>query len=142
MTRSLSFAALAGLLSLAAACGGSSDDAETAPAQESAAPAAAEPQAETAPETAMAKPEPGSGADVFAKQCSWCHAPGVDHPGTMQLGATRGQAFAVLQEREDLNADYVKYIVRHGLNAMPPFKPTTITDVELDKLANYLAKAD
>ncbi|PQA87221.1 p-cresol methylhydroxylase [Marinicaulis flavus] len=91
---------------------------------------------------AAPKPEPGSGADIFAKQCSWCHAPGVDHPGTMQLGATRGEDFAVLEEREDLNADYVKYIVRHGLNAMPPFKPTAITDAELDKLANYLAAAD
>ncbi len=67
---------------------------------------------------------------------------GVEHPGTFQLNATRGADYAVLEAREDLTADYVKYIVRNGLNGMPPFKPTVITDSELDELAGYLGKAD
>ena len=83
-----------------------------------------------------------SGADIFANHCSYCHAAGEEHPGTFQLAATRGADFAVLEQREDLSADYVKYIVRHGLNAMPPFKPTVITETELDALAAYLVKAD
>ena len=82
-----------------------------------------------------------TGAEIFAKNCSYCHGPGRDHPGTRQLGDTRGKEFALLEKRTDLHADYVETIVRHGLNAMPPFKPTVITDDELDRLAKYLAKA-
>ena len=81
-----------------------------------------------------------NGAEIFAKNCSYCHGPGSDHPGTRQLGDTRGKEFALLEKRTDLHADYVETIVRHGLNAMPPFKPTVITDDELDRLAKYLAK--
>ena len=82
-----------------------------------------------------------TGAQIFAKNCSYCHGPGSDHPGTRQLGDTRGKEFALLEKRTDLHADYVETIVRHGLNAMPPFKPTVITDSELDTLAKYLGKA-
>jgi mono/diheme cytochrome c family protein len=82
-----------------------------------------------------------TGAEIFAKHCSHCHGPGNDHPGTRQLGDTRGKEFALLEKRTDLHADYIETIVRHGLNAMPPFKPTVITDSELDRLARYLAKA-
>lgn len=150
MTRALSFAALASMTVLLAACGAGDDDAATVITPESAGASsetgAAQPAPDAAPRTDMAaakpKPEPGSGADIFAKQCAWCHSPGVEHPGTMQLGETRGADFAVLEDRTDLNADYVKYIVRNGLNGMPPFKPTIITDAELDKLASYLAAAE
>lgn len=83
-----------------------------------------------------------TGAEVFAKNCSYCHAPGDEHAGTRQLRDTRGDEFAVLQQRTDLQTDYVETIVRHGLNAMPPFKPTAITDDELDRLAKYLAKGN
>jgi mono/diheme cytochrome c family protein len=43
-----------------------------------------------------------------------------------------------LEQRTDLNVDYIKYIVRHGLKTMPGFKPTTLTEPELDALADYL----
>lgn len=117
-----------------AACGGP-DDVAT--------PEAAAPAAAAAPiETAAYEPKPAADTaeGTFARQCAYCHAPGIEHPGTMQLGATRGEDFAVLAEREDLTADYVKYIVRNGLNGMPPFTPTTLSDAELDMLAAYLAK--
>lgn len=81
-----------------------------------------------------------SGNKIFQQQCSYCHAPGLNRPGTLQLTLTRGEEFGVLEEREDLTADYVKYIVRHGLNAMPSFKPSEITHKELDALADYLSK--
>jgi mono/diheme cytochrome c family protein len=127
-----------------AACGGSNEGA--APAAETTAPEAAAPAAsQPAPvQTAAYVPKPpaDTGEGIFARQCAYCHAPGVDHPGTMQLGATRGEDFAVLVEREDLTADYVKYIVRNGLNGMPPFTPTTLTDAELDTVAAYLAKGE
>jgi mono/diheme cytochrome c family protein len=78
------------------------------------------------------------GQAVFTKHCSHCHAPGLDRPGTLQLSVTRGEAYALLEQRTDLNVDYIKYIVRHGLKTMPGFKPTTLTEPELDALADYL----
>lgn len=98
--------------------------------------------ASTAAVTGEAAKRPAmTGAQIFAQHCSHCHGPGDDHPGTRQLRVTRGEDFALLEKRTDLHADYVETIVRHGLNAMPPFKPTVITNSELDVLAKYLAKA-
>ena len=56
------------------------------------------------------------------------------------LSVNRGEAYAVLEERKDLSVDYIKYIVRHGQKTMPPFKPTTLNNDELDALAGYLSK--
>lgn len=81
-----------------------------------------------------------SGKEIFNKHCVHCHAPGYEYPGTLQLSVTRGKDKGVLEERDDLNADYIRYIVRNGLRAMPPFKPTNITNEELKALADYLVE--
>lgn len=152
MSRTLSFAACASLFALAASCGGADDDAARVitPGAEPSENAATQ----TAPEPDTAKPQTAfvagedparpamTGKQIFDAQCSYCHAAGEEHPGTFQLGTTRGADYAVLEAREDLTSDYVKYIVRNGLNGMPTFKPTVITDAELDALARYLGKAD
>ena len=79
------------------------------------------------------------GKRIFDRHCAACHAAGVGTPGTQQLGWTRGKEFAVLEERKDLQADYVRFVVRHGLLEMPPFRPTEIDDAELAQLVDYLA---
>lgn len=79
------------------------------------------------------------GSTVFERHCTHCHAAGMEYPGTHQLTLTRGEAMAVLEERDNLTAAYIKTIVRQGLRAMPPFKPTVISREELDQLANYLS---
>jgi hypothetical protein len=56
----------------------------------------------------------------------------------MQLGVRLGAKSAVLRSRTDLTRDYVKQIVRDGLQMMPAFRPTEITDPELDVLAGYV----
>lgn len=81
------------------------------------------------------------GKQIFDRHCAACHAAGVGTPGTQQLGWTRGKEFAVLEVRKDLQADYVRFVVRHGLLEMPPFRPTEIDDVQLEQLATYLAKS-
>lgn len=78
------------------------------------------------------------GQAIFEKNCSACHAPGMNNPGTQQLTKTRGAENGVLEQRDNLVDVYVETIVRQGLNAMPGFKPTQITDSELDALADYL----
>ena len=80
------------------------------------------------------------GQAIFEKHCSACHAPGMNYPGTHQLTKTRGEENGVLEERDNLVPVYVKTIARNGLNAMPAFKPTQITDQQLEVLAAYLSE--
>jgi mono/diheme cytochrome c family protein len=77
---------------------------------------------------------------VFAQHCAECHADGIGHPGTQRLGWSRGEKFSVLEKRTDLNADYIKLIVRRGLLEMPAFRPSEISDADLVELDSYLAK--
>jgi len=86
--------------------------------------------------------QPVDGKAVFDRNCSHCHAPGMEHPGTLQLAVTRGEALAVLEERSDLTPEYISYIVRHGLRAMPPFVPADISDSQLEALTRYLARRE
>jgi mono/diheme cytochrome c family protein len=84
--------------------------------------------------------EVAAGQRVFERHCAECHAPGIGHPGTQQLGWTRGADRAVLEQRSDLPAAYISVIVRNGLMEMPAFRPTEINDAELRQLAAYLAR--
>ncbi|MFT5133108.1 MAG: mono/diheme cytochrome c family protein [Gammaproteobacteria bacterium] len=91
---------------------------------------------------AQALPAPAArvnGQAIFESNCLPCHAEGPGHPGTMRLALRSGEDKSVLTKRNDLTVDYVKIIVRQGLLEMPPFRPTEITDSELDVLAAYLA---
>jgi (+)-pinoresinol hydroxylase len=83
-----------------------------------------------------------TGKEVFDRNCVQCHAPGMEHPGTRQLGLTRGEDKAVLAERDDLATEYVRYVVRHGLQSMPGFYPSDLTDVQLEALAEYLTHGE
>lgn len=77
---------------------------------------------------------------IYNANCLPCHAEGPGHPGTMRLAIRAGEDKAVLTKRSDLQAEYVKTIVRQGILLMPPFRPAEITDSELDALASYLAR--
>lgn len=79
------------------------------------------------------------GAALYARHCALCHDAGDGHPGTMRLHARAGPGLAVLLERRDLAADYVAQIVRTGLQMMPPFRPTEISDTDVATLADWLA---
>jgi (+)-pinoresinol hydroxylase len=81
------------------------------------------------------------------KACTACHgpdvgpAPGRQLPGTAGLRKRYGTAKpAVLAERTDLDAAYVKLVVRKGLNFMPFFRKTEVSDADLEAIAAYLAR--
>jgi cytochrome c5 len=80
-----------------------------------------------------------TGKAVFDHYCTYCHG-SSDGPGTMQLGRTRGKDQALLAERTNLTADYIEYVVRHGMRSMPPFAPSDLTDAKLKALASFLTK--
>ena len=87
----------------------------------------------------VARGEEVPGKQVFDRYCAECHAPGHGHPGTQRLGWNRGERYAILEQRKDLSADYVRAIVRRGLFEMPPFRPSEISDQDLAQLSTYLA---
>ena len=73
--------------------------------------------------------------DLF---CSGCHNPGEGHAGTMKLALLKGEENSVITERSDLNAEYIRFVVRDGLLEMATFRPTDINDRELDSLIQYI----
>ena len=78
----------------------------------------------------------------YEKYCSSCHAAGPeDRPGATALRAKyNGQLPALLSERTDLVADYVKYVVRNGISIMPRARKTEISNEELDAITAYLTR--
>jgi mono/diheme cytochrome c family protein len=81
-----------------------------------------------------------TGQEVFERHCVHCHGPSGEAPGTAQLARTRGEALALLTERENLPAAYVEAIVRNGLRAMPAFVPSDLTEPQLKALTDFLAR--
>ena len=81
------------------------------------------------------------GQEVYDKWCGFCHDAGPMKAGTIGLQEKyKGAKPAVLLERNDLTPDFVKYVARHGLNYMPRFRKTEISDGELNELADYVAR--
>lgn len=77
------------------------------------------------------------GERLYGRECAFCHA--GNNTGSIMLGRRVDKAVADLHKRTDLNADYVKTVVRNGLVNMPPFSKVEMTDAELDKVATWLA---
>lgn len=87
------------------------------------------------------------GEAVFRKVCAPCHGagPGIDGspllPGTAKLQAKyQGAVPAALENRRDLNAAALRAFVRNGVGAMPRFRPTEVSDADLEALAVWLAR--
>ncbi|HLK70628.1 MAG TPA: cytochrome c, partial [Steroidobacteraceae bacterium] len=88
------------------------------------------------------------GHRAFLEHCDACHgreqigSDGGMQPATASLAiAYQGtRTPATLEDRTDLSATYVKYIVRHGDHGMPFFRKTMVSDVELEAIAAYLSR--
>jgi (+)-pinoresinol hydroxylase len=99
-----------------------------------------------------ADPRQRRGQAVFHERCEACHGeiPGEifgpvflpPMPGTQALQARyRGTKPAALEQRTDLTREFVTVVVRRGLGAMPFFRPTELSDDDLDALVAYLTRA-
>lgn len=132
--------ALAGLLGMAAV---SADPASSADSAWLALP--------TEHDTELSDPLERRGRDVYDQRCASCHGAVPEDvfgppflpamPGTQALRARYGDALpAELDRRTDLSAAYVAAVVRQGLGSMPFFRPTEVSDEDLEALAAYLTR--
>ena len=85
-----------------------------------------------------------NGAALFSHHCGYCHlmgGMGTNLLTKQMIAAGQPPQTALLSNRTDLDADYVKSVVRMGKVAMPRISRAEVTDAELDAIAAYLAKA-
>ena len=87
-------------------------------------------------------PVAGSRGDqTFHRYCWECHGDGRDRPGTDALQVKyHDEVPARLDQRTDLNVDFVIATVRHGISVMPSMRKTEISDTELKAIAAYLTR--
>lgn len=93
-------------------------------------------------------PSAADGKVVYDHWCVHCHgavAPeqflfgGGTLPGTGALQVKYdGQLPAVLEERTDLDPEFIRTVVRGGLFGMPITRKTEISDAELEDIIAYL----
>jgi len=75
-------------------------------------------------QTGQAAEKERSGELVYQTICQYCHETGV------------GPEIKLRQ----LPAVYTTHVVRHGFRAMPAFRPTEISDQELERVAVFIER--
>ena len=79
------------------------------------------------------------GEAVYEYWCNACHGPEMLKPGTAALAIKyQGALPAALTERTDMVPEFVEQIVRQGISMMPFFRPTEVSNADLDALAAFL----
>jgi mono/diheme cytochrome c family protein len=93
-----------------------------------------------APSLAADKPPaaPPAGKELFYSRCGPCHLQGG--MGTSLLSRRVGADKALIEQRNDVAADYVKTVVRNGLLNMPRLSRAEVSDAELAAIAEYLSR--
>ncbi|MGH7906340.1 MAG: c-type cytochrome [Candidatus Binataceae bacterium] len=84
------------------------------------------------------KAEIALGKKVFYTRCVFCHGEGPGHPAWQMLELKKGKSQAEIVGRADLTPVYIKHVVRNGLIEMPPFRPSEISQKQLNALAAYI----
>jgi (+)-pinoresinol hydroxylase len=89
----------------------------------------------------------GHGHAVFLKWCAPCHSAGIGNPGapmkpgTYALLAKYNNTLSpLIEERTDLQPDFIKVVVRNGITIMPFSRKTEISDRDLDDLVAWLTR--
>ncbi|MBV8902321.1 MAG: cytochrome c [Acidobacteriia bacterium] len=81
--------------------------------------------------------QPERGREAFQKWCTPCHGTGLGKPGTSAASA-HGKNPAVLEQRTDLTPKTIETAVRKGVNFMPRFRKTEISNADLAAITAYL----
>ena len=91
------------------------------------------------PIAAPAQSQPGRGREVYQKWCTPCHGTGLGKPGTA-AAAAHGAKPPVLEQRTDLTPKMIETAVRNGVNFMPRFRKTEISNADLAAIVAYLVR--
>lgn len=79
-----------------------------------------------------------TGRELYQQWCADCHDPGPGHPGTLRMEGDFGAENSVLREMQAVNRPLIQFAVRRGFAMMPPFRPTEISDEEMERIASYI----
>lgn len=90
-----------------------------------------------APALAADQTQSEQGRAIYQKWCTPCHGTGLGKPGTA-AAAAHGAKPAVLEERADLTPKVIETAVRNGLNFMPRFRKTEVSNADLAAIVAYL----
>ncbi|MGX7895989.1 c-type cytochrome [Tsuneonella sp. HG222] len=75
---------------------------------------------------------------LYVEKCSMCHRQmGM---GTVILARRMDPGIAMLEDRPNLPAAFVTVVVRAGLGNMPAISKGEVSDAQLARIADYLAK--
>ena len=98
--------------------------------------------------TCASAQDAGRGKAKFDHTCAPCHGAGVGDDGRAMLPGTdalrikyQGSLPALLEQRTDLNADAIRTFLRRGTWSMPPFRPTEVTERDIQNIAAYLRQS-
>jgi mono/diheme cytochrome c family protein len=101
----------------------------------------------TSPAIASAQ-DAARGQAKFDHSCAPCHGDGIGDDGRAMLPGTdalrikyQGTLPALLEKRTDLNAEAIRTFVRRGTWSMPPFRPTEVTERDIQDIAAYLKQS-
>lgn len=81
------------------------------------------------------------GEDVYQYWCNTCHGAEMIKPGTAALAIKyQGTLPAPLAERTDMVPAFIELMVRQGIAMMPFFRPTEVSNADLNALTAYLTR--
>lgn len=129
LSKSALTGACTAVLIAVAACGSG------APAQDAKEAPQGGPPPMPAPVTLSSRPDAGPGEKLFIEKCVMCHGPNGMGTGLL----ARRMDVALLEEREDLPADYVIQAARMGIGNMPAIPRGEVSDADMQAIADYLA---
>jgi (+)-pinoresinol hydroxylase len=78
------------------------------------------------------------GQGLFAGSCAYCHS--QRGFATALLAKRLGPQNAILEARTDLSPALIHTVVRHGINGMPWYRRSELSDAQLDDIASYLTR--
>ena len=78
------------------------------------------------------------GHALFAGSCAYCH--GQKGFATTLLAKRLGAQSAVLETRTDLSPALIRAAVRHGINGMPWYRRSELSDADLDDIVSFLTR--
>lgn len=87
------------------------------------------------PITLASRPNATGGEKLYVEHCIMCHGPNGMGTGLLE----RRMDVPLLEERDNLPAQYVFQVARRGIGNMPAIPRGEVTDAEMQAIADYVA---